>query len=75
MGVLDEITVDQVRALIASGYKTVDDIRDATVDQLVDKAGFDSDFAQRLIEEVPSLTRKETTPEQRRLLTARKRHD
>ncbi|MGZ4932109.1 MAG: 50S ribosomal protein L32e [Halobacteriota archaeon] len=75
MGVLDELTSDQVRALIASGYTTLDTLRDATVDDLVDKAEFDSDFARRLLDEVPSLTRKEMTSEQRRLLAVRKRHD
>ncbi len=75
MGAFDELTSDQIRALITSGYTTVETLRGATADDLVDKAGFDSDFAQRLINEIPSLTRKEITPEQRRLLAVRKRHD
>ncbi len=75
MGALDEITRDQVRALVASGYTTIDILRSATVDDLVDKAGFDADFARRLIEEVPSFTRKDIPPEQKRLLAVRKRQD
>ncbi len=75
MGVLDELTSDQVRALIASGYTTLDSLQEVTVDDLVDKTEFDREFAQRLVDEVPSLTRKQVTSEQRRLLAVRKRHD
>ncbi len=75
MGVLDEITSDQIQALIASGYTTIDMLCTATIDDLVDKAGFDTELAQRLINEVPSMTRKGITPEQRRLLAVRKRQD
>ncbi len=75
MGVLDEITSDQVRALMTSGYTTIASLEDATADELVEKAGLDGDVAQRLIDEAPSLTRKEMTSEQRRLLAVRKRQN
>ncbi|MGZ4901461.1 MAG: 50S ribosomal protein L32e [Halobacteriota archaeon] len=75
MAVLDEISGDQVRALIASGYMTVSDLQDATADELVDKAGLDRDVARKLIDEAPSLTQNGTTSEQKRLLAVRKRQD
>ncbi len=35
MKALDEMNDDQIKALIGAGYRTVDDLRDVTVDELV----------------------------------------
>lgn len=45
MKTLDELNDDQIKALIGAGYRTVDDLRDVTVDELVTNAGLDADLA------------------------------
>jgi large subunit ribosomal protein L32e len=74
MKFLDEITDDQIKGLIAAGYRTVDDLKSATADELMTKAGLDRDLAQLIAREVPSFTHKGFTTEERRLLATRKRH-
>ena len=75
MKFLDELNDDQIKGLIAAGYKTVDDLKSATADELMTKVGLDSDLAQLIAREAPSYTHKEFTTEQKRLLSVRKRHD
>jgi large subunit ribosomal protein L32e len=71
---LNEMTDTQIRALIEAGYRTVDDLKGVTADELVN-AGLDGDLAQRIAEESTSFKREEFRGTRRHLLVVRKRHD
>lgn len=74
MKALDELNDDQIKALIGAGYRTVDDLRDVTVDELVTNAGLDADLAQQLVQELPLFKHKDLSAEHKHLLVVRKRH-
>jgi large subunit ribosomal protein L32e len=72
---LDELTLDQIRALIDAGYRTVDDLKGATADELVTIAGCEANLAKRIVRQLRQFKHKDLSPEQRHLLAVRKRHD
>jgi hypothetical protein len=53
MKALDELNNDQIKALIGAGYRTVDDLRNVSVDELVKEVGLETDLAQQIAQEVP----------------------
>jgi len=71
---LDELTHDQIRALIDKGYTTIDDLKGATADELVTIAGCETDLAKRIVRQLRQFKHKDLSPEQRHLLAVRKRH-
>jgi len=71
---LDELTRDQIRALIDAGYATIDDLGGATADELATIAGCETNLAKRLVRQLRQFKHKDLSPEQRRLLAVRKRH-
>ena len=74
MKALDELTHDQIRALIDKGYTTIDDLKGATADELVTIAGCETDLAKRIVRQLRQFKHKDLSPEQRHLLAVRKRH-
>ena len=74
MKVLNEMNDTQVKALIEAGYRTVDDLKGVTADELAN-AGLDSDLAQRVAEESISFKHTEFSGKHKHLLLVRKRHD
>jgi len=74
MTALDEMNDDQIKALIGAGYRTVDDLRDVTADELETNAGLEADFAQRVAQELPAFRHKDLSAEHKHLLALRKRH-
>jgi large subunit ribosomal protein L32e len=75
MKALDEMNDDQIKALIGAGYRTVDDLRDVTADELVTNAGLEAELAQRIAQEFPSFKHKDLSAEHKHLLAVRKRHE
>lgn len=75
MKALDELTDNQIRALIGAGYRTIDDLRGATVDELVTIAGCEANLAKRIVRQLRQFKHKDLSPEQRHLLAVRKRHE
>ncbi len=74
MKALDELNNDQIKALIGAGYRTVDDLRKVSVDELVKDVGLDADLAQQIAQEVPLFKHKDLSAEHKHLLVVRKRH-
>ena len=74
MKALDELNNDQIKALIDAGYRTVDDLRNVSVDELVTDAGLDADLAQQLVQELSLFKHKDFSAEHKQLLVIRKRH-
>jgi large subunit ribosomal protein L32e len=74
MTVLDELSDDDVKALVSAGYRTVADLEGVAASELVENAGLEEDLAQRVAREAPEFKQK-PHPEYKRLLTLRKRHD
>ncbi len=74
MKALDELNDDQIKALIGAGYRTVDDLRNASVDELVTDTGLDADLAQQIAQELPLFRHKDFSAEHKHLLVLRKRH-
>lgn len=74
MKALDELTHDQIRALIDAGYTTIDYLKGATADELVTIAGCETNLAKRIIRQLRQFKHKDLSPEQRHLLAVRKRH-
>jgi len=74
MKALNEMDDTQIKALIEAGYRTVDDLKGITADELT-SAGLDADLAQRVVQESISFKRKEFSGKHKHLLLVRKRHD
>jgi large subunit ribosomal protein L32e len=74
MKALNEMNDTQTKALIGAGYRTVDDLKGVTADELVN-AGLDADLAQRVAQESISFKREGFGGKHRHLLAVRKRHD
>jgi large subunit ribosomal protein L32e len=74
MKALDELSDDQIKALIGAGYRTVDDLRNVTADELVTNVGLDTDLAQQIAQELPLFKHKDISAEHKHLLVVRKRH-
>ncbi|MGZ4863416.1 MAG: 50S ribosomal protein L32e [Halobacteriota archaeon] len=74
MKALDELSSDQIKALIGAGYRTVDDLRDVSVDELTTEVGLDAYIAQQLAEELALFKHKNFSAEHKHLLVVRKRH-
>jgi large subunit ribosomal protein L32e len=74
MKALDELSDDQIKALIGAGYRTVDDLRNVTADELVTNVGLDADLAQEIAQELPLFKHKDISAEHKHLLVVRKRH-
>ena len=74
MKALDELNNDQIKALIGAGYRTVDDLRNVSVDELVKEVGLETDLAQQIAQEVPLFKHKDFSAEHKHLLVVRKRH-
>jgi large subunit ribosomal protein L32e len=72
---LDELTDDQIKALIDAGYGTIDDLKGANVDELVSIAGFETDLAKRVARQLRQFKHKDLSAEQKHLLKVRKRHE
>jgi large subunit ribosomal protein L32e len=71
---LDELTHDQIRALIDAGYITIDALKGATADELVTIAGCDTNLAKRITRQMRQFKHKDLSQGQRHLLVVRKRH-
>jgi large subunit ribosomal protein L32e len=74
MKALDQLNDDQIKALIGAGYRTVDDLRNVSADELATNAGLDADIAQQIAQELPLYKHKEISSEHKHLLVVRKRH-
>jgi large subunit ribosomal protein L32e len=74
MKVLDELNNDQIKALIGAGYRTVDDLKNVSVDELETDAGLDADIARQLAQEVSLFKHKDLSAEHKHLLVVRKHH-
>lgn len=74
MKALDELSSDQIKALIGAGYRTVDDLRDVSADELTTDIGLDADIAQQLAEELALFKHKDLSAKHKHLLVVRKRH-
>jgi large subunit ribosomal protein L32e len=74
MKALDELSDDQIKALIGAGYRTVNDLRNVTADELVTNVGLDADLAQQIAQELPLFKHKDISAEHKHLLVVRKRH-
>jgi hypothetical protein len=68
MKALDELNNDQIKALIGAGYRTVDDLRNVSVDELVKEVGLETDLAQQIAQEVPLFKHKDFSAEHKHLL-------
>jgi large subunit ribosomal protein L32e len=71
---LDQLNDDQIKALIGAGYRTVDDLRNVSADELATNAGLEADIAQQIAQELPLYKHKEISSEHKHLLVVRKRH-
>src|SRR5665647_3891924 len=67
MKALDELNNDQIKALIGAGYRTVDDLRNVSVDELVKEVGLETDLAQQIAQEVPLFKHKDFSAEHKHL--------
>jgi len=74
MNALNEVSDTQIKALIEAGYRTVDDLKGVTADELAN-AGLDADLAQRVAQELVSFKHMEFSGKHKHLLLVRKRHD
>jgi large subunit ribosomal protein L32e len=74
MKALDELSDDQIKALFGAGYRTVDDLRNVSADELVTNLGLDDDLAQQIAQELPLFKHKDINAEHKHLLVVRKRH-
>jgi large subunit ribosomal protein L32e len=74
MKALNEMNDTEIKALIEAGYRTVDDLKGVTADELAN-AGLDADLAQRVAQESISFKHTEFSAKHRHLLVVRKRHD
>jgi large subunit ribosomal protein L32e len=74
MKALDQLNDDQIKALIGAGYRTVDDLRNVSADELATNAGLEADIAQQIAQELPLYKHKEISSEHKHLLVVRKRH-
>jgi large subunit ribosomal protein L32e len=74
MKALNEMNDTQIKALIEAGYRTVDDLKGVTADELAN-AGLDADLAQRVAQESISFKHTEFSAKHKHLLLVRKRHD
>ena len=74
MKALNEMNDTQIKALIGAGYRTVDDLKGVTADELVN-AGLDADLAQQVAQESISFKHTEFSAQHKHLLLVRKRHD
>jgi large subunit ribosomal protein L32e len=74
MKALNEMDNAEIKALIEAGYRTVDDLKGVTADELAN-AGLDADLAQRIAQESISFRHKEFSSKHRHLLVVRKRQD
>ena len=73
MKALTALNKTQIEALMDAGYRTVDDLKGATADELTE-AGLDADLARRLAKESLSFRRNEFSGKRARLLAVRNRH-
>ena len=75
MKFLEKMSEDNIKALIEAGYRTVDDLKQATKEDLTNIEGIDSKLARAILKDSVSFKHKELTESERRLLVARARHD
>jgi len=72
MKALNEMNNTQIKALIEAGYRTVDDLKGVTADELAN-AGLDADLAQQVAQESISFKHLEFSGKHKHLLVIRKR--
>jgi large subunit ribosomal protein L32e len=75
MKFLKRIREDQIKALIQAGYTTVDELKQATKEDLANVKGLDPKLVRAILKDSASFKHKEFTELERRLLHARTRHD
>jgi ribosomal protein L32E len=75
MKFLKVINEDQIKALIKAGYTTVDDLKRATKEDLVNIKEIDAKLVRAILKDCASFKHKEFTGRERRLFEARARHD
>jgi large subunit ribosomal protein L32e len=75
MKFLEKMSEDNIKALIEAGYRTVDDLKQATKEDLTNIKGIDPKLARAILKDTVSFKHKELTERERRLLVARARHD
>ena len=75
MKFLEKMSEDNIKALIEAGYRTVDDLKQATKEDLTNIEGIDSKLARAILKDSVSFKHKELTEREKRLLVARARHD